>query len=173
MYFKKWACNDFFDRGGGAFTLSFYNNEPSKNKHFLILLSSLARNSQKLRLKRIFEILWVLFEKCAILYFYWPKSRIWQTLEKGWRAKLESAYFLMVHYCKKIVWYRKNHLKGLLGKIYRIIMKVLKCTCIFKEIIAIKWHVMLLNILFVWNATFKQASIVCNLIRLWRGKYFS
>ena len=42
-------------------TLYFYNNEPSKNKHFLILLSSLARNSQEPRLKRIFEILWVLF----------------------------------------------------------------------------------------------------------------
>ena len=37
-------------------TLSFYNNEPSKNKHFLILLSSLARNSQEPKLKRIFEI---------------------------------------------------------------------------------------------------------------------
>ena len=43
--------------------LSFYNNEPSKNKHFLILLSSLARNSQEPKLKRIFEIPWVLFEK--------------------------------------------------------------------------------------------------------------
>ena len=37
-------------------TLSFYNNEPSKNKHFLILLSSLARNSQEPKLKIIFEI---------------------------------------------------------------------------------------------------------------------
>ena len=37
-------------------TLSFYNNEPSKNKHFLILLSSLARNSWEHKLKRIFEI---------------------------------------------------------------------------------------------------------------------
>ena len=33
------------------YTLSFYNNEPSKNKHFLILLSSLARNSQEPKLK--------------------------------------------------------------------------------------------------------------------------
>ena len=40
-----------------VFTLYFYNNEPSKNKHFLILLSSLARNSQEPKLKRIFEIL--------------------------------------------------------------------------------------------------------------------
>ena len=38
-------------------TLYFYNNELSKNKHFLILLSIIARNSQELRLKRIFEIL--------------------------------------------------------------------------------------------------------------------
>jgi hypothetical protein len=39
------------------YTLYFFNNEPSKNKHFLILLSSLARNSQEPKLKRIFEIL--------------------------------------------------------------------------------------------------------------------
>ena len=32
-------------------TQYFYNNEPSKNKHFLILLSSLARNSQEPKLK--------------------------------------------------------------------------------------------------------------------------
>ena len=37
-------------------TLSFYNNEPSKNKQFLILLSNLARNSQEHKLKRILEI---------------------------------------------------------------------------------------------------------------------
>ena len=67
---------------GVGVTLSFYNNEPSKNKHFLILLSSLARNSQEPKLKRIFEILWVLFEKSLSLYFDWPKSWIWQTLEK-------------------------------------------------------------------------------------------
>ena len=40
----------------GGYTLSFYNNEPSKNKHFLTLLSSLARNSQEPKLKIIFEI---------------------------------------------------------------------------------------------------------------------
>ena len=40
-----------------TYTLYLYNNEPSKNKHFLILLSSLARDSQKPKLKRIFEIL--------------------------------------------------------------------------------------------------------------------
>ena len=61
-------------------TLYFYNNEPSKNKHFLILLSSLARNSQEPKLKRIFEILWVLFEKISVFYSYWPKSWIWRTL---------------------------------------------------------------------------------------------
>ena len=63
-------------------TLSFYNNEPSKNKHFLILLSSLSRNSQELKLKRIFEIPWVLLEKSLSLYFDWTKSWIWWTLEK-------------------------------------------------------------------------------------------
>ena len=31
-------------------------------------------------MKRIFEILWVLFEKS--LYFDWPKSLIWRTLEQ-------------------------------------------------------------------------------------------
>ena len=63
-------------------TLSFYNTEPSKNKHFLILLSSLARNSQEPKLKRILEILWVLIEKSLNLVFDWPKSWIWQTTEK-------------------------------------------------------------------------------------------
>ena len=38
------------------FTLSLYNNVLLKNKRFLILLSSLARNSQEPKLKRIFEI---------------------------------------------------------------------------------------------------------------------
>ena len=65
-----------------AVTLYFYNNNPSKNKHFLILLSSLARNSQEPKLKRTFEIPWVLFEKSLSLYFDWPKSWIWLTLEK-------------------------------------------------------------------------------------------
>ena len=46
----------------------------------LILLSSLARYSQEPRLKRIFEILWVLFEKISVFYSDWPKSRIWRTL---------------------------------------------------------------------------------------------
>ena len=39
-------------------TLYFYNNEPSKNKHFLILLSSLARNSKEPKLKRIVSPFW-------------------------------------------------------------------------------------------------------------------
>ena len=63
-------------------TLSFYHYEQSKNKHLLILLFSLASNSQEPKLKRIFEIPWVLFEKSLSLYFDWPKSWIWQTLEK-------------------------------------------------------------------------------------------
>ena len=33
-------------------------------------------------MKRIFEILWVLFEKSVNLYFDWPKSWIWRTLEQ-------------------------------------------------------------------------------------------
>ena len=73
-YLKQWESTPY--------TLSFYNNEPSKNKHFLILLSSPARNSQEPKLKRIFEIPWVLFEKSLSLYFDWPKSWIWLTLEK-------------------------------------------------------------------------------------------
>ena len=48
--------------------------------HFLTLLSSLARYSQEPWLKRIFEILWVLFEKISVFYSDWPKSWIWQTL---------------------------------------------------------------------------------------------
>ncbi len=63
------------------YTLYFYNNEPSKNKHFLILLSSLARNSQEPKLKRIFEILWVLFEKISVFQNEVPKSWIWWILE--------------------------------------------------------------------------------------------
>ena len=55
-------------------TLYFYNNEPSKNKHFLNLFSIPAMCSQKPKLKRIFEILWVLFEKISVFYSYWPKS---------------------------------------------------------------------------------------------------
>ena len=62
-------------------TLHFYNNEPSKNKHFLILPSSVARYSKEPILKRIFEILWVLFEKMLVFYSGWPKFWIWQTLE--------------------------------------------------------------------------------------------
>ena len=62
------------------FTLYFYNFEPSKNKHFLVLLSGLARDWYKPKLKRIFEILWDLFEKISVLYSDWPKSWIWQTL---------------------------------------------------------------------------------------------
>ena len=33
-------------------------------------------------MKRIFEIPWVLFEKSVNLYFDWPKSWIWRTLEQ-------------------------------------------------------------------------------------------
>ena len=58
------------------YTLYFYNNEPSKKKHFLILISSLARNSQEPKLKRIFEIVWVLFENLSVFYSDWPKSWI-------------------------------------------------------------------------------------------------
>ena len=57
-------------------------NHQRSNKHFLILLCSLARYSQEPKMKKFFEILWVHFEKSAILYFYWPKSWIWRTLQK-------------------------------------------------------------------------------------------
>jgi hypothetical protein len=43
------------------------------------LLSSLSRNSQETKLKIIFEILWVLFEKISVFYSYLPKS--WDMLE--------------------------------------------------------------------------------------------
>ena len=48
--------------------------------HLLILLSRLASDSQEPKLKRIFEILWVLLEKISVFYSDWPKSWIWQTL---------------------------------------------------------------------------------------------
>ena len=69
-------------------TLSFYNNEPSKNKHFLILLLSLARNSREHKLKRIFEIRWVLFEKSLSLTdlnpgFGGPWNKLWIFLVYG------------------------------------------------------------------------------------------
>ena len=60
--------------------LHFYNNEPSKNKHYPIFLSSLARYSQEPRLKRIFEILWVLFEIISVFFSDWPKCWILRTL---------------------------------------------------------------------------------------------
>ena len=62
------------------YTLYFFNNEPLKNKHLLILLSSLARNSQEPKLKRIFETLWVLLKKISVFYYDLPKSWIWRTL---------------------------------------------------------------------------------------------
>ena len=82
IFRAKHVLGPEMSQGHSFLALSFYNNEPSKNKHFLILPSSLARNSQEPKLKRIFEILWVLFEKSLSLYFDWPKSRIWRTLEK-------------------------------------------------------------------------------------------
>ena len=68
------------DLDGMQFTLYFYNDELSKNKRFLTLLSSLARYSQKPRLKRIFEIMWVHSEKISVPYSDWPKSWIWRTV---------------------------------------------------------------------------------------------
>ena len=44
------------------------------------MLSSLARTSQEPKLRRIFEILWVLFEKISVFYSKWPKSWIWRNL---------------------------------------------------------------------------------------------
>ena len=85
--------------------LYFYKNEPSKNKHFLILLSSLARNSQEPKLKRIFEIPWVLFEKSLGLYFDWPELWIWRTLEKVMNI------FCKWHFhnaTKEVFWQKKN-----------------------------------------------------------------
>ena len=89
---------------GNSPTLSFYNNESSKNKHFLILLSSLARNSQEHKLKRIFEIPWVLFEKSLILYFDWPKSWIWLTLEKVMNT---FCKWHLLNASKEVFWQKK------------------------------------------------------------------
>ena len=86
------------------YTLYFYYNVPSKNKHFLILLSSLARNSQEPKLKRIFEIPWVLFEKSLSLYFDWPKSWIWQTLEQVMNSFCKWHF----HNASKEVFWQKN-----------------------------------------------------------------
>ena len=115
-------------------TLSFYNNEPSKNKHFLILLSSLARNSQEPKLKRIFEIPWVLFEKSLSLYFDWPKSWIWRTLEKvmnifcKWHFHNASKFFhsakmALLNACMKfkIFWAKRlllKHYESVISKKY-------------------------------------------------------
>ena len=67
---------------GKNYTLYCYNNEPSKNKYFLIWFFSLARNSQEPKLKRSFEILWVLFEKISVTLtdlnhgFGWPWGKL-------------------------------------------------------------------------------------------------
>ena len=69
------------------------------------MLSSLARNSQEPKLKRIFEIPWVLFEKSLSLYFDWPKSWIWRTLEKVMNI------FCKWHFhnaSKEVFWQKKN-----------------------------------------------------------------
>ena len=61
-------------------TLFFYKSEYQKQGQLLILFSRLARYSWEPKLKRIFEILWVLFEKISVFYNDWPKSLIWRTL---------------------------------------------------------------------------------------------
>ena len=87
-------------------TLYFYNNEPSKNKHFLILLSSLARNSQEPKLKRIFEIPWVLFEKSLSLYFDWPKSWFDGPWKKLWIFFVNGTFIMpqKKSFGKKLFW---------------------------------------------------------------------
>ena len=79
-------------------TLYFYNNEPSKNKHFLILLSSNARYSQEPRLK--------FFLKFSVFYSDCPKSWIWRTLghvqnifckyylHNAWKKVFQPIFFL-------------------------------------------------------------------------------
>ena len=88
-------------------TLYFYNNEPSKNKHFLILLSNLARNSQEPKLKGIFEILWV-------FYSDWPKFWIWRTLGHVrnilYKCHLHNA-------SKKVFWSKKCWISHMSSKV--------------------------------------------------------
>ena len=55
-------------------------NHQRISKYFLILLSGLARYSQEHKLKIIFEILQVLFEKVPVFYSDWPNSWIWRIL---------------------------------------------------------------------------------------------
>ena len=62
------------------FTMSFLQLWISKKGHLLILLSRLAMYSQECKLKRLFEILHVIFEKISVFWFNWPKSWIWRTL---------------------------------------------------------------------------------------------
>ena len=50
----------------------FYNYEWPKKGHLLILLSRLAKYSWELRLKIIFEMLWVFVVKILSLYFDFP-----------------------------------------------------------------------------------------------------
>ena len=61
-------------------TLLFYKFEYQKERHLLILLSMLARYSSEPKLKMIFEMLWVLFERISVFYNDWPRSWISQTL---------------------------------------------------------------------------------------------
>ena len=55
LAFTTGRDNATFGDKGTDVTLYFYNNEPSKNKHFLILFSSLARNSKEPILKISFQ----------------------------------------------------------------------------------------------------------------------
>ena len=79
-------------------TLHFDNNEPSKNKHFLILLSSLARYSQEPRLKRIFEILnWkiakmALLNPCMEFKIYFGQTTSFQALWRWHLQKISLTY---------------------------------------------------------------------------------
>ena len=86
-------------------TLYFYNNEPSKNNLFLILPSILARNSQEPKVKWIFEILWVLFEKIFVFYSDLPKSWIWWTLG---HVRNISCKCHLHNASKKVFWPKKS-----------------------------------------------------------------
>ena len=62
-------------------------------------------------MKRIFEIPWVLFEKSANLYFDWPKSWIWRTLEQV----TNNFSKWLFHNASKEVFWSKNFLNFMHG----------------------------------------------------------
>ena len=79
-------------------TLYFDNNEPSKNMHFLIWLSSLAKYSQEPRSKIILEILRVIFEKISAFYSDWPWWNNWLINDDTLLIKVRYCQFELFNF---------------------------------------------------------------------------